>query len=271
MSLCLGGEDIGAKRFADFELTGKVFVVTGGANKLGLGLAEALVEAGGKGQTPGPVRKEWRHAQERVVPEGGGSLHYRPHDPSEPDQLQQLIKAIAEESGRLDGLVAAEAYEENELDTPYRARLTVDFTGVVQACTAAAQEMMTRQTRGTIVLVAHLSSMVASRAPLAAVLGSLNAALVQLARDLATRWSPIHPGGGGGGIRVNCLSPGNILMGQTAFEKEPYLKEHWARENAMGRLADISEFKSAVLFLSSKASSFMTGSNLVIDGGRKQQ
>lgn len=119
------------------------------------------------GRTPDPIGEEWRHAQERVVPEWGGSLHYR-----------------------------------------------------------------------------H--------------------------QDLARRWGPINPDGSGG-IRVNCLRPGKILMpgSQEAFDKEPGLKEDWEGENAMGRLADMSEFKGAVLFRSSKASSFMTGSNLVIDGGRK--
>jgi len=81
-------------------------------------------------------------------------------------------------------------------------------------------------------------------------------------------WSRVQPDGSGG-IRVNCLSPGHIVtpMVQANFAENPGLKALWERENMMGRLADPSEFKGAALFCLSNASSFMTGTNLIIDGG----
>ncbi|KAJ2996789.1 hypothetical protein NUW58_g850 [Xylaria curta] len=81
-------------------------------------------------------------------------------------------------------------------------------------------------------------------------------------------WSPIRKDGTGG-IRVNCISPGHILtpMVLKNFEEVPGLREKWEAENMMGRLAETTEFKGAALFLLSNASSFMTGNNLVIDGG----
>ena len=74
---------------------------------------------------------------------------------------------------------------------------------------------------------------------------------------------------GTGGIRVNTLSPGNIItpMVLKNFEEVPGLKETWEKENMLGRLSDPAEFKTAALFLLSNASSFMTGSDLRIDGG----
>ncbi|KAI0109961.1 hypothetical protein F4814DRAFT_450923 [Daldinia grandis] len=103
---------------------------------------------------------------------------------------------------------------------------------------------------------------------LSSVYNSSKAALIQLARNLSMEWSPIK-GDGTGGIRVSCLSPGHILtpMVLKNFEEVPSLKERWRGENMMGRLAETTEFKGAALFLLSNASSFMTGSNLVIDGG----
>ncbi|KAK7957163.1 uncharacterized protein PG986_006385 [Apiospora aurea] len=275
----VGRENIGAKRFADFELAGKVFVVTGGAQGLGLALAEALVEAGGKvycvDRSPEPD-EQWRQAQERVVPEWGGSLHYRQQDVSDTAHLDQLMQAIADESGRLDGLVAAAAIQQVTPATEYSAHdardmLAVNYTGVLQACTAAARQMLARRTRGTVVIVASMSGLVANKGLLSPVYNSSKAALIQLARNLAMEWSPINQEGSGG-IRVNCISPGHILtpMVKKNFEEVPGLREKWEKENMMGRLAETSEFKGAVLFLSSKASSFMTGGNLLIDGGHTQ-
>lgn len=92
--------------------------------------------------------------------------------------------------------------------------------------------------------------------------------LLQLGRSLAMEWGRINDDGSGG-IRVNVLSPGNIVtpMVQKNFEEVPGLREMWEKENMLGRLAEPAEFKSAALFLLSNASSFMTGGNLVIDGG----
>ncbi|KAK8128610.1 HET-domain-containing protein [Apiospora sp. TS-2023a] len=110
--------------------------------------------------------------------------------PDHEEQLDRLIQSITEENGHLDGLVAAAPYEQSVSatgTTQYRDCLTVDLTWVVQACKSAARQMLAHNTRGTIVLVAHLSSLVANKALLSPVLGSPRAALVQLTRDLAMR------------------------------------------------------------------------------------
>ncbi|AEO54486.1 hypothetical protein MYCTH_2297117 [Thermothelomyces thermophilus ATCC 42464] len=100
------------------------------------------------------------------------------------------------------------------------------------------------------------------------VYNSSKAAVIQLTRNLAMEWSPVREDGSGG-IRVNCISPGHILtpMVRKNFEEVPGLRETREAENIMGHLAETTEFKGAVLFLLNNASSFLTGSNLVIDGG----
>jgi NAD(P)-dependent dehydrogenase (short-subunit alcohol dehydrogenase family) len=74
---------------------------------------------------------------------------------------------------------------------------------------------------------------------------------------------------GKGGIRVNCLCPGHILtpMVEQTLKESPGAKKVWEAENMLGRLSRPEEFRGAALFLLSGASSFMTGSQLVIDGG----
>lgn len=268
------------KRFGDFDLAGKVFVVTGGAQGLGLTMAEALVEAGGKvyalDRAAAPTDPdEWESAQSRVVPEWGGTLSYRQQDVSDSHALDQTIATIAAEHQRLDGVVAAAGVQQVTPALDYSpddvARmLEINYTGVFMTATAAARQMFKYKTPGaSICLIASMSGLVANKGLLSPVYNSSKAGVIQLARNLAMEWSPVGKDGGGGGIRVNCISPGHILtpMVRKNLEDDPGLKEKWEAENMMGRLAETSEFKGAVLFLLSSASSFMTGSNLVIDGG----
>ncbi|KAK4189059.1 hypothetical protein QBC35DRAFT_462381 [Podospora australis] len=272
-------ENIGRKRFGDFDVAGKVFIVTGGAQGLGLTMAEALVEAGGKvyalDRAPSPTDpQEWQEAQARVVPEWGGSLIYRQQDVSDTKSLDETIASIAAEHQRLDGVVAAAGVQQITPAMEYKAEdvakmLDVNYTGVFMTATAAARQMFNYKTQGaSICLIASMSGIVANKGLLSPVYNSSKAGVIQLARNLAMEWSPTRSDGRGG-IRVNCISPGHILtpMVRKNFEEVPGLREKWEAENMMGRLAETTEFKGAVLFLLSKASSFMTGNNMVIDGG----
>lgn len=146
--------------------------------------------------------------------------------------------------------------------------MSVNFHGVFTSATAAARAMMRYNCRGSICLVASMSGLIANKGMESSVYNSSKAALIQLARNLAMEWTPIQPDGTGG-IRVNCLSPGHVKTPMVAevLKNNPDTEEKWVAENMMHRLGDPAEFKSAGLFLLSRASSFMTGNNLVIDGG----
>lgn len=216
---------------------------------------------------------DWQEAAGRVVPEFGGSLHYRQADVADTEGLNAVIDKIADENQRLDGVVAAAgiqqitpAAEYSEADAS--RMMAVNFTGVLMTATAAARQMFKYKTRGSIVFVGSMSGFVANKGLLSPVYNSSKAAVIQLARNLAMEWSPIKEDGTGG-IRVNCISPGHILtpMVLKNFEEVPGLRQKWEKENMMGRLAETSEFKGAVQFLISPASSFMTGGNLIMDGG----
>ena len=86
--------------------------------------------------------------------------------------------------------------------------------------------------------------------------------MIQLARNLACEWGQ-HK------IRVNTLSPGYIVTDMVAelFKQYPEREKQWPTENMLGRLSAPSEYRGAAVFLISDASSFMTGSDLRIDGG----
>jgi NAD(P)-dependent dehydrogenase (short-subunit alcohol dehydrogenase family) len=146
--------------------------------------------------------------------------------------------------------------------------LAVNYTGLFMTATASARQMLKYKKHGSICFIASMSGSIANKGLLSPVYNSSKAAVVQLARNLAMEWSPIKEDGSGG-IRVNCISPGHILtpMVRKNFEEVPGLREKWEAENMMGRMAETTEFKGAGLFLLSNASTFMTGSNLIIDGG----
>lgn len=268
--------EVGSKRFADFDLAGKTFLVTGGARGLGLSLAEALVEAGGRvycldrAETPD---RDWQEAQKRVVPEWGGSLVYRQVNVQDTAHLDRVIDEIARENNRLDGVIAAAGIQQLTPATEYtpddaNEMMKTNYTAVMMTATISARKMMEHKCRGSICLIASMSGSVANKGLMCPVYNSSKAAVIQLARNLAMEWSRVKEDGTGG-IRVNCISPGHIMtpMVLKNFEEVPGLKEKWERENMMGRLAETSEFKGAALFLLSNASTFMTGGNLVIDGG----
>ncbi|KAI1497255.1 D-arabinitol 2-dehydrogenase [Biscogniauxia marginata] len=268
--------NVGQKRFADFDLGGRVFVVTGAAQGLGLALAEALVEAGGKVyclDREEHADEHFEEAKRRVVPEWGGSLFYRQIDVQDTVQLDEIITAIADESQRLDGVIAAAGIQQVTPAAEYEeadvARMmAINYTGVLMTAKAAANQMFKYRCHGSICLIASMSGSVANKGMLTSVYNSSKAAVIQLARNLAMEWSPIREDGTGG-IRVNCISPGHILtpMVDKVFEEVPNLRQKLEAENMMGRLAKTTEFKGAALFLLSGASSYMTGNNLIIDGG----
>jgi NAD(P)-dependent dehydrogenase (short-subunit alcohol dehydrogenase family) len=264
------------KRFADFEVAGKVFIVTGGARGLGLTLAEGLAEAGGKVYCLDRMAEPDEHyaeAKGRLVPEWGGELHYRQQDITDTRHLDELITQIAEENGRLDGVIAAAGVQKVQPAVDWTPEdveqmLKVNYTGLFMTATSAARQMFRFKNQGSICFIASMSGQVANKGLLCPVYNSSKAAVVQLARNLAMEWSKVKEDGTGG-IRVNCISPGHIVtpMVLKNFEEVPGLKEKWEAENMMGRLSTPEEFKGAAIYLLSNASSFMTGSNIIIDGG----
>ncbi|KAF2179116.1 oxidoreductase [Zopfia rhizophila CBS 207.26] len=269
-------ENVGRKRFPDFDLAGGTYIVTGGARGLGLCLAEAIVEAGGEVHCLDRAEKpeeEFEEAKQRVRPESGGSLHYAQVDVRDTKCLDEVIGRIAARRNRLNGLVAAAGVQQITQAVDYTAEdvtrmLEINYTGLFMTATATARQMFKYKCRGSMCLIASMSGVVANKGLLTPVYNSSKAAVIQLARSLAMEWSSIKEDGTGG-IRVNCLSPGHIItpMVEKNFEEVPGLKEKWEGENLMGRLSTPQEFKGACIFLMSNASSFMTGSNLIIDGG----
>lgn len=196
-----------------------------------------------------------------------GDLHYHHVDVRKTKQLNEIVENIAKRHNRLDGLVAAAGVQQltDAIDyTPedVTKMMDINFTGVFMAAQAVARQMMALKCKGSIVLVASMSALIANKGLKCPVYNASKAAVLQLGRNLAMEW-------GSKGIRVNSLCPGHIItpMVQKNFTQVPELEEMWQRESMLGRLSKPEEFTGAIIFMLSDASSYMTGSALVIDGG----
>lgn len=258
------------KRLPEFNLIDKVVLVSGAARGLGLVQAEALLEAGAtvyaldRLETPSP---DFSRIQERAKNELGTSLSYRRIDVREVEQLNAIIEEIATKHGRLDGLIAAAGIQQETPALEYTAKdcdtmMSVNVTGCFMTAQAAAKQMVRFGNGGSIVMIASMSGTVANRGLICPAYNASKAAVIQLGRNLASEWGQY-------GIRVNTISPGYIVtaMVEALFEKFPERRTEWPTQNMLGRLSKPEEYRGAAVFLISDASSFMTGSDLRMDGG----
>ncbi|RVX68423.1 hypothetical protein B0A52_07423 [Exophiala mesophila] len=258
-----------AFRFREFDLNGKIFVVTGGGRGLGLALAEALVEAGGIVYCLDRLNepdKEFKVVKDRLGPEYGGSLNFDKVDVREAGNVDRVVSEIADKHQRLDGLIAAAGVQlvQPALDyAPERVMemLDINYKGVYCSAQSCARQMIKYGCSGSILLVASMSGLIANRGFTSSVYNSSKAAVCQLARSLAMEWGQIVDGKP---IRVNSLCPGNILtpMVEQNFKDDPKLRASWENGNMLGRLSKPSEYRGAALFALSDASTFMTGSQM---------
>ncbi|KAK7451575.1 hypothetical protein CaCOL14_009535 [Colletotrichum acutatum] len=259
-----------ARGLPEFSLQGKVIVVSGGARGLGLTQAEALLEAGAivhaidRLPTPDP---DFEKVALRATAELGTSLSYHQVDVRDVAQLNDIVEGIANQHGRMDGLIAAAGIQQETPALEYKAEdvdrmMGVNVTGSFMTAQAVARQMVRLGTGGSIVLIASMSGTVANRGLICPAYNASKAAVLQLGRNLAAEW-------GAHGIRVNTISPGYIVtaMVEALFVEYPERKVEWPKHNMLNRLSQPAEYRGAAVFLLSDASSFMTGSDLRIDGG----
>ncbi|EEH02553.1 oxidoreductase [Histoplasma capsulatum G186AR] len=265
-SIYLGTKD----RLPEFILTDKVVLVSGAARGLGLTQAEALLEAGAivyaldRLESPSP---HFYRVQQRAAEELNTKLHYRRIDVRDAEGLNEVVKEIADHEGRMDGLVAAAGIQQETPALEYTAKdanmmFEINITGVFMTSQAVAKQMIRFGNGGSIVMIASMSGTIANRGLICPAYNASKAGVLQLARNLASEW-------GQHGIRVNTISPGYIVtaMVEELFVRYPERRTEWPKQNMLNRLSTPQEYRGAAVFLMSDASSFMTGSDLRMDGG----
>jgi NAD(P)-dependent dehydrogenase (short-subunit alcohol dehydrogenase family) len=266
-----------------FDLTGRVAVITGGTGLLGQQHAEAIAGAGGI-PVLADIRLEGVDPSADLFRQRFGNLACAiKTDITDPDSVNSLLAEVLQRYGRVDILVNNAANNpkmektsdvefsrlENFPLRQWQADLSVGLTGAF-LCSQVIGAEMARRKRGVIVNVASDLAVIApdqrlyrkpglpaDQQPVKPVTYSVvKTGLIGLTRYLATYWAEA-------GIRVNAISPGGVYNNQP-----DEFVQRLANLIPLGRMANADEYQAAILYLCSDASSYMTGTNLVVDGGR---
>lgn len=265
-----------------FRLDRRTIVLTGGAGFLGGVYARVLAQAGARVVVADVNAAAAQALAEEMKREGLGEVLAVATDVSDPASVRAMVHKALKWSGRIDGLVnnaaidpkfdphSAQQHQNSFEDFPldlWSQALNVNVTGLFLCAQAVAPHMLERG-HGVIVNIGSIYGMVGpdqrlyeSKEPGAPRLfkpvtySVTKSAVLGLTRYLATYWS-------GRNIRVNTLTLGGVVA-----DHDPEFVARYSAHTPLGRMAQPSEAAQALLFLLTDASSYMTGANLIVDGG----
>lgn len=246
---------------SQFDLGGKVAVVTGGNGGLGEAFAHALAEAGA--QVAIAARGHARSLEVvKSLQEAGHRAMAVEVDITQPEAADTLLDEVEATFGPVDIFLnnAGACHHAPALDvTPERWRDIFDINvhGLWYCAQAAGRRM--QSCGGVIINIGSISAMIVNRPQMQPAYNASKAAVHQLTKSLAAEWAPY-------GIRVNALAPGYVKTSMAPVD-DPRFKPHWIDDAPMQRAATPDELGPTIVYMASNASSFMTGSIVVVDGG----
>ncbi len=255
-----------------FDLKKRTIVITGAAGLLGSEYALGLSEVGANVVLADVDFEKCKLIENDIIKQYQTNPLTVKVDLTSKASIKQMIRNVVKKYKKIDVLINNAAYQGHpkvrttnfeNLELEYWEKaIDVNLTAVFLCCQTVGRVML-KQNYGNIINIGSIYGLVApdqriygkSKQNSAAFYASTKGAVINFTRYLASYW-------GQNGIRVNCLSPGGV---QNLQDKD--FQKRYSEKTMLGRMAKKDEFVGAIIFLCSDASSYMTGSNLVVDGG----
>jgi len=248
-----------------FNLKDKVALVTGAGQGIGKAIALALSEAGANVAVADINRTTGEQTVNKIKQSGKKSLYIKVNL-EHFEEIEKMVNTTMDYFKKIDVLVNVAginrrlpALEMSQKD--WRDVLRVDLDAVFFCCQSVGKEMI-KQKKGNIINIASMSASIINKDITQVAYGAAKSGVVNLTKALAVEWITYN-------IRVNSISPGMVLtpLVENDFVKNIKMKNLVLENTPMKRFAQPKEIASAAVFLASDASSFMTGHDLIIDGG----
>ncbi len=253
--------------FAPGILAGQVALVTGGGSGIGLATAREMIRLGARvaicGRTAAKLDAGRAELEAGVsTPPHGGSVIARVCDIREPTQVEELVRAVIAEWGRLDIVVNNAGGQfpspaQHISPNGFLAVVKNNLVGTFHVCREVANQWMIPNKGGRIV---NVIANIYRGFPGMVHTGAARAGVENMTMSLAVEWAQF-------GILVNAIAPGIIKSSGTA-QYPPQLLERGIQQTPLKRAGTCEEVAAAIVFLASPAAQFMTGSTLRLDGGQ---
>lgn len=247
------------------DLSGKVALVTGAGQGIGLQIAQTLAQAGAD-VIIAELNEETGKEAVREIKALGRKSAFIAVDVANPDSVNQMATSAIQQFKQVDILVNNAGIVEN---TPAENITTENWLKIINVnvngvfwCSRALGRHMLERGDGVIVNIASMSGLVVNKPQPQASYNVSKAAVIMMTKSLAAEWARR-------GVRVNSVSPGYIgtELVQEVLKQSDEWRKIWHEMTPMGHIGEPQDVANAVLFLASDASKYATGTNLVIDGG----
>ena len=248
-----------------FDLTGRVAVVSGGAGSYGRQIVEGLAEAGARTFMASRNLDKLRE-QAQVFRQAGLEVETLQYDQADEKSVRQLLQQVVDAAGKVDIVINNSVLRPmSDWTSPasdFATSMDVNATGLFMM-TREFGEHMAGRGQGTIINIGSTYGMVGPDYTNYEGLGwgippdyfFHKGGMLQLTRFAAAKLGPL-------GVRVNTVSPGGVFSSQ-----DPRFLERYNARTFLGRMANQTDLKGVIVFLASDASAYITGANIVVDGG----
>lgn len=251
---------------SSFELKGKNYVVTGGAQGIGFALTKGIAEMGGNVAVL-DLQDKTTDEFAKLVDESGVKLFYFQTDVANEDSLRAAFRGAVDALGSVDGLVTSagialeKAFSKHTWADVNRI-LQINVAGTFFATQLFAEQVEKQGTGGSVVLIASITSHTVLPSHRFSAYSASKGAVRMLSTVLSNELAPLN-------IRVNSISPGFIDTAQTKFVRDSNAKIADLMFNAppLRRIGTTDDLVGSVVYLLSDASSYTTGTDIAITGG----